>query len=92
MLRKFVVAVVVASATSVSALAGSLTAIPPAEPRAAELSLDVRNLLGLPAPLPQSSPDQVDRQGCCSWHGGVCGCSLGNIVCCDGQYSPSCGC
>jgi hypothetical protein len=31
-------------------------------------------------------------QGCCSWHGGQCGCSSGRVVCCDGQYSPSCGC
>ncbi len=32
--------------------------------------------------------------GCCSWHGGVCGCdeSVGRQVCCDGSYSPSCGC
>lgn len=32
------------------------------------------------------------RSGCCSWHGGVCGCSGGRVVCCDGTYSPSCGC
>lgn len=34
------------------------------------------------------------RSGCCSWHGGVCGCdtSVGRQVCCDGSYSPSCGC
>ena len=31
-------------------------------------------------------------QGCCSWHGGQCGCSAGQVVCCDGQYSPTCGC
>ena len=31
-------------------------------------------------------------QGCCSHHQGVCGCSGGRAVCCDGQYSPSCGC
>lgn len=33
-----------------------------------------------------------DRRGCCSHHGGVCGCSQGRAVCCDGSYSPSCGC
>lgn len=34
------------------------------------------------------------RQGCCSHHGGVCGCdsSAGRQVCCDGTYSPSCTC
>lgn len=34
------------------------------------------------------------RSGCCSWHGGVCGCdsSVGRQVCCDGTYSPSCTC
>ena len=34
------------------------------------------------------------RSGCCSWHGGVCGCdtSTGSQLCCDGSDSPSCGC
>lgn len=32
------------------------------------------------------------RKGCCSNHGGVCGCSMGRAVCCDGSLSPSCGC
>jgi hypothetical protein len=32
------------------------------------------------------------RSGCCSWHGGVCGCEDGRAVCCDGTLSPSCGC
>jgi hypothetical protein len=32
------------------------------------------------------------RSGCCSWHGGVCGCdhSTGRVICCDGTLSPSC--
>jgi hypothetical protein len=35
-----------------------------------------------------------ERQGCCSWHGGACGCDevTGRAVCCDGTLSPSCGC
>lgn len=33
-----------------------------------------------------------EQRGCCSWHGGVCGCSLGRIVCCDGALSPTCTC
>jgi hypothetical protein len=35
---------------------------------------------------------KLAHQGCCSHHGGVCGCGMGRAVCCDGQYSPSCGC
>ena len=34
----------------------------------------------------------IERRGCCSWHGGVCGCSGGRALCCDGSPSPSCGC
>lgn len=35
-----------------------------------------------------------ERRGCCSWHGGVCGCDAytGRAICCDGKLSPSCGC
>lgn len=36
--------------------------------------------------------DALARSGCCSWHGGVCGCSFGSARCCDGTTSPSCGC
>lgn len=36
--------------------------------------------------------EDPSRSGCCSWHGGVCGCSYGRAMCCDGQLSPSCGC
>lgn len=33
------------------------------------------------------------QRGCCSSHGGVCGCSnSGRTVCCDNTYSPSCRC
>ena len=35
---------------------------------------------------------QYAGRGCCSHHGGVCGCSYGRAVCCDGSYSPSCQC
>ena len=31
-------------------------------------------------------------QGCCSHHGGVCGCSGGNVKCCDGTSSDTCEC
>jgi hypothetical protein len=40
-----------------------------------------------------SAPIAMDeRRGCCSWHGGVCGCSNGRARCCDGSLSPSCPC
>ena len=35
---------------------------------------------------------RLERRGCCSHHGGVCGCENGRAVCCDGTISPSCGC
>ncbi len=33
-----------------------------------------------------------NQRGCCSHHGGVCGCEGGRKVCCDGTFSPSCTC
>ena len=30
----------------------------------------------------------VERSGCCSHHGGVCGCDGGRAACCDGTDSP----
>ena len=39
------------------------------------------------------SKDKAERQGCCSWHGGQCGCdSSGRVICCDGTLSPTCYC
>lgn len=38
------------------------------------------------------STNEMERSGCCSWHGGVCGCQNGRTLCCDGTLSPSCGC
>ena len=42
----------------------------------------------------QASPNCniLNRQGCCSHHSGVCGCSNGRAMCCDGTLSPSCSC
>ena len=34
----------------------------------------------------------VEKRGCCSWHGGVCGCENGRVLCCDGTLSPTCTC
>lgn len=39
-----------------------------------------------------ATAEELQRSGCCSWHGGVCGCSNGRAKCCDGSLSPSCGC
>jgi len=41
---------------------------------------------------PSADTNGVARSGCCSWHGGVCGCSGGRALCCDGTLSPSCSC
>ena len=37
-------------------------------------------------------PIVIAKRGCCSHHGGVCGCSGGMQQCCDGTISPSCTC
>jgi Spy/CpxP family protein refolding chaperone len=46
--------------------------------------------------MPTSSaapwPDADEQRGCCSRHGGVCGCSSHHTTCCDGSTSPSCHC
>jgi hypothetical protein len=43
--------------------------------------------------LPQpNDKTEVNKRGCCSWHGGVCGCENGRAKCCDGTLSPTCGC
>jgi|GEM_PF-2040626 len=34
----------------------------------------------------------IAGRGCCSHHGGVCGCKGGRSLCCDGTLSPSCNC
>lgn len=42
--------------------------------------------------IDKKQKDVVEQRGCCSWHSGVCGCTGGRAVCCDGSFSPSCGC
>jgi hypothetical protein len=53
--------------------------------RAAAATRDSPNAIAFATP-----PDS--GRGCCSWHGGVCGCLGGRAKCCDGTLSPSCGC
>jgi hypothetical protein len=38
--------------------------------------------------------DPIETRGCCSHHHGVCGCNAPTheVTCCDGSFSPSCGC
>lgn len=40
------------------------------------------------------SAEQSQKAGCCSRHGGVCGCNTDKhlMKCCDGTLSKSCGC
>lgn len=44
------------------------------------------------SPCPPDDKTEAGQRGCCSWHGGVCGCSFGRVECCDGTLSPSCTC
>ena len=39
-----------------------------------------------------NSYDTLQKRGCCSSHGGVCGCDRksGKLRCCDGTLSPTC--
>lgn len=37
-------------------------------------------------------PGPVEHRGCCSHHGGVCGCNGGSALCCDKTISPTCDC
>lgn len=41
---------------------------------------------------PEGAQESAEGRGCCSHHKGVCGCSGGRTVCCDGTLSPSCNC
>ena len=38
------------------------------------------------------APEWPEGRGCCSWHGGQCGCSGERVLCCDGTLSPTCTC
>ena len=45
-----------------------------------------------PGALISADPTILAQRGCCSWHGGICGCYGIRIACCDGTLSPSCLC
>lgn len=65
-----------------------------AQPRQPGHGLEEAAVSALPCEvIAASAPDGIaQRRGCCSWHGGVCGCSGWRVVCCDGRLSPSCLC
>jgi hypothetical protein len=46
----------------------------------------------LPTSSAAPATSEEPQQGCCSSHGGVCGCMGGRTQCCDGTQSPSCRC
>ena len=76
----------------VSALASAA----PAKPEAKERTVPVQSKTESPLSSKKHNDDLdrvlVARSGCCSHHGGVCGCSGDTIMCCDGTASPSCTC
>ena len=52
------------------------------------------NIQGLDKRNTDNDSTDLARSGCCSWHGGVCGCDVvsNRIICCDGTLSPTCTC
>ena len=38
------------------------------------------------------APETVIAQAGCCWPSGVCGCSGGRVMCCNGSISPTCRC
>lgn len=48
--------------------------------------------LCLTAAGPVCDTGMPGKSGCCSHHGGVCGCNGAMQRCCDGTNSPSCRC
>ena len=52
-------------------------------------SLPLNNLLCL---FSSKGDLSTAKSGCCSWHGGVCGCTGSHQLCCDGTISSSCTC
>ena len=49
-------------------------------------------MLTAAGPLCLNTGEPMGKRGCCSHHGGVCGCSGSKQRCCDGTNSPSCMC
>jgi len=77
--RRLVGAVLLVAAPFLRAGAGAQ----PLETPLPEICLD---------PVPTGGPILLAQSGCCSFHSGVCGCSGGRTLCCDGTLSPTCTC
>jgi hypothetical protein len=58
------------------------------------IGIGTRSQIRVPPEVPclSAEPPIAAGQGCCSSHGGECGCQDGRDVCCDGTFSPSCTC
>jgi hypothetical protein len=57
------------------------------------LTKSCRKALSSPSAGGAAPPDSgPDLRGCCSWHGGIAGCSFGVVTCVDGSRSPGCRC
>jgi len=56
------------------------------------LALAMVSLVAVTAPSSPAMEPELAHRGCCSRHGGVCGCAGGRTKCCDGALSPSCQC
>lgn len=57
------------------------------------LALSLSVFLTAAGPICPATGQPMGRSGCCSHHGGVCGCDgAGMQRCCDGASSPSCAC
>lgn len=52
------------------------------------------SIISLTSPPALAKPiyDADNQRGCCSYHGGVCGCIGTREKCCDGTLSPTCTC
>ena len=56
-------------------------------------SESINSILNLKLEIVTPNTEQkIARSGCCSWHGGVCDCIGGRVLCCDGTFSPTCTC
>jgi len=81
---------ILTSLVSISAFAGDCTTTEKVE--APNILRQLASTAESPKDTKSSSSQDAERSGCCSHHRGVCGCSFGRAVCCDGSYSPTCGC
>jgi len=90
MIKKIVIVLLSLSALAVSYQLLSAPASTPGPNTAAPTLADED--IACPMVLAAIQPPELFKRGCCSHHGGVCGCREGRALCCDGTLSPTCGC